>query len=167
MKLISSGIILLLFSTFTFYLFIVNFRNDQIKSNWPKVNAKIISSKIIKDVYVGQSGGPTSRATSKPIWKPIINYEFIVKDKKFIGNTYSNSSSGSVSRNNNVSPEPLMKLIKEKYAAGSIIDIYYSPTDPNQNFIVYEKRSHIKWILALGIVFLLAGATLIIKSVKQ
>ena len=166
MKVIFGGIFFSLLGLFSIYLYYVNSTIDKQMAQWPKVKATIISTKIIEHVYVSQSGGPTSRSIANPVWMPVIEYKFSIDGKEYTGHKFSNASDGTIPRKTISPPDSYVKMIQNEYKPGSQIDISYYPIDPMNNFIHFQKRGFVKWILYVGIVFVVVGLLVTYKGIR-
>lgn len=165
-KILITGVIILVLGFFCCYLYFVNYTNLNIKKEWSKSNATIVSAILKEGFYESKTAGPTSRGVSSPIWKLDLRYKYNIDGHEYFGTEYSNEGMFSVERKSEKIPTELATSIESMFDINKIVEVYYNPINPKESFLKYEYKTGLIWILITGLSFCLLGGYLIFFAIK-
>ena len=131
---------------------IVRSRRDKEKAqqslNWPGVTGKVLEARIIESTSTDSDGGYTT------MYRPYVQYEYEVGGTVYTGDKIGVglvvSTSGSKKSQETVA----------RYPMGSSVRVFVNPNDPAD--AVLEQKAPSKALMVVGIIFLVAGACLVL-----
>lgn len=167
LKILITGVLILFLGLLCCYLYFVNLTNLNFKKEWSKSRATIVSAILKEDFVESQTGGPTSRGVSSPIWKLELKYKYNIEGIEYFGTEYSNNGDFSVERNSEVIPKELANKIKYMFDIKKDVEVFYNPNNPIESFLKFESKTGLIWVLLAGVLFLLLGGYLVYYSFKS
>ena len=118
--------------------------------DWPKASGQIVSSHVSTD-RSKESDGVSYRAR--------IEYEFLVKQRKFTGTRIAYGDYGSSFRS-------VHEEIAKRYSKGKTVEVFYRPSDPKECLLEPGVKGQTWYLPFFGLVFIFPGV-LIPILIKQ
>ena len=115
--------------------------------NWHKTQGKILKSKVEPAV----KGGSTNRGRNNVSvrFKILVEYSYVVSNQKYIGNRRNFSDSVLINER-----EAANKIV-ESLPVDGIVDVYYSPNNPEQSVLDPSFQNGSVGLCIFGLVFVL------------
>jgi hypothetical protein len=122
---------------------VVSGRRAAAARSWPVTTGKILMSGA--EAYRTRTG----RSGYSTMYRPNVVYEYSVNGQRLMGNQINFGMSIGYG-----SPA-VAERVSAKYPTGSIVQVYYNPSDPAQAVLEKTARSPVTRILLLIIVFII------------
>jgi hypothetical protein len=129
-------------------LVVMNLKNQKragASSTWPSTQGRIIQA----EVHEGESV-PDEFGQSKPIYYPVVRYEYEVNGRSFHGKRLSFGGSETFANRNDASN--LIAGIEP----GAVLNVYYDPLDPEKAFLNHVAKKS-SFIIIMGAIFIGLG----------
>ena len=146
-RIIFSSYMLLIFGLILIYInFFYNMSNDKF-TNWSFVNNAIMTSSTINIETIKKN--INYKIVNLNVYKPVIEYRYIVGEKQFINNKFSNLSDHPVF----YTKEKAQKYINS--FLNKTLKIHYNPSDPSDSYLRINKQdTYIPTILGLILIII-------------
>jgi hypothetical protein len=133
--------------------YVVDRRNRAAAASWPSTEGQIVVSKVVEEQEPEEredSDGRTEESVDT-FYRPEIRFTYRVGDRDYSAETWK---PGAVVSHG--TPGPAEKVVA-RYAAGQKVSVYYDPRRPDTAVLEPSNREGAGMVLAVGIVFGLAG----------
>jgi hypothetical protein len=127
---------------------------------WPSVPAVIVSSSIEQTIS-GSEGGAFRSRSMRPALRFAVSYRYQVAGRLYRGDRVSNHPPEQILRQSFDPPGPEMAALRERYAAGSEVVVYYDPDHPDRSFLYYRGSWAAAFMAGVALVFWVVGAVLL------
>lgn len=148
-----------IFGILVFCIAISEIQRSLFAGNWHKTQGKILKSEVV----AGTGGGGGTRGRSKPVgrYKIIVEYSYVVSGHEYIGNRRTFSDSTLI---NNIDDA---NMIAESFPVDSNVDVYFSPTNPDQAVLDASLQKGSTGICVFGLILVLVSIAIFIPARKQ
>ncbi|MDP7033090.1 MAG: DUF3592 domain-containing protein [Planctomycetota bacterium] len=152
--LIVAGVVILIVGVF-------GLRKAKDSADWPQVSGRILSSSVESRIQTN-SGKQKSKKRSRQsrVYSHKIRYEYSVKGKTYTGSrvSYGDSESENQSR---------IRRISNQYSAGKEVNVYYSPSDPQECLLEPGVKGQSWFVPLFGILLCGAGGVMAFSGLRS
>ncbi|MCL2347789.1 MAG: DUF3592 domain-containing protein [Planctomycetaceae bacterium] len=158
-SLIGNNGVITVFALFFFIFGVIIFsiglnevKNSLLAQKWKKTQGKIMKSEIIRD-FSGGGGGTHGVGVGHASVKYIVQTEYLyrISSQEYIGNrhTFTKLTFDDYETAN---------ILLSSYPVGKIVDVFYSPNDPQQSVLDTSVQKNSFYVIFVGGVFMFLAA---------
>lgn len=109
---------------------------------WPKSKAKILTCKV-KEEYM-YSNRNNLKNFKQILYKPVITFEYLFKNKKYISSSYTMFTFASSSKEK-------AEFVTRNYPLNKVVPVYVNPKNPKQAYIELSKTRAILFCIGMSL----------------